>query len=181
MFRNTTQTYGSLTKFLHWSIFILVCIQFYFALVRKFFPPDSLERANYMLMHKSFGITLLIISILFILWRISNLNPSPLANESRWKQISAKIVQHSLLLLLLIIPVLGYLMANASGKKLSFFGLFFLPDLISANKNLSVIFNQLHEKLSYVLLALLSLHVLASLHHHFILKNNVLSRMLYFK
>ena len=77
-------------------------------------------------------------------------------------------------------PILGYLMTYANGKTVSFFGLFTLPRLISENQNLGDIFFHFHQTLGYILFALITLHIAAALHHHFILKDIILKRMLPF-
>ncbi|MGC1181602.1 cytochrome b [Legionella sp.] len=180
MLRNTTKSFGSLAKLFHWLIVILICTQFYLIWGQDLFPQKSLIRIQYILLHKSFGVTLFILGVLFIVWRTINLKPEAPEPQPHWKHIVAKIVHHSLLTLIILMPILGYLMSTADGRTVSFFGLFTLPNLITKNENLSTFFFQVHETLAYVLLALISLHVAAALHHHFILKDRVLKRMLPF-
>lgn len=174
MLRNTKKNFGSITKFLHWLIFILIASQFYFIWFKNTSP------SLYMMLHKSIGISLLLISFLFILWNVFNTQPLPLTFQPRWQYITAKIVQHSLLTLLLLIPIVGYLLSCTNGKLINFFGLLTLPCLISQNKHLSAIFFVSHQILAYTILALVCIHSIAALYHHFIAKDNVLKKMLPF-
>jgi cytochrome b561 len=77
-------------------------------------------------------------------------------------------------------PILGYLMSVADGRAVSFFGLFNLPNLISANQQMADFYFQTHSILGYVFAVLIGLHVAAALHHHFFIKDDVLKKMLPF-
>jgi cytochrome b561 len=178
MLKNSRSAFGGLSKLLHWLVALLVCVQFYLIWGKNLFTKGSSVRIEYVLLHKSFGVVIFILALLFALWRISNKKPLLSEVQPRWKHLSAKIAHHSLLMLIVVLPVLGYLMTNASGKSVNFFGLFNLPNLISKNENLGNVFYQTHQILGYLLLVLIGLHLLAALHHHFILKDNVLKRML---
>ena len=180
MLRNTTRHFGSISKLLHWFVFVLLTAQFLFIWQYNISFKGSPEKLHYMLLHKSVGITVLIFGIVFIIWRIINKQPLPPETQPGWKRIAAKIVHNSLLILIVIMPVLGYLLSCAAGRAVSFFGLFTLPSLIPENKNLTSILDFAHEKLGFLILILVGIHVLAAFHHHFILKDNILKRMLPF-
>jgi cytochrome b561 len=72
------------------------------------------------------------------------------------------------------------MMSSARGFPVSWFGFFQLPDLVPKNKTLYDVFLGTHEALQWVLYTVVALHVLAALKHHFMLKDNVLKRMLPF-
>lgn len=180
MLRNTTKSFGSLTKLFHWLLFFLICMQFYFIWGQDLFPQESPVRLQYILLHKSFGLTILFLGVLFIIWRFINPQPLSLKSQPYWKHIIAKCVHHTLLTFIILMPILGYLMSCADGRTVSFFGLFNMPCSISKNEYLSNLFFQMHEKIGYLFLILIGIHIFAAMHHHFILKDNVLKRMLPF-
>lgn len=180
MLRNTFKSFGSITKWLHGLIFALVCLQFYLVWGQELFPTGSAIKTQYTLLHKSFGLLLFLIAALFVLWRTLNEKPLLLITPPRWQQIAAKAVHHTLLTLLLLIPMVGYLMACADGRSVRFFNLFTFPCLMPANEQLSTILFLAHTKLGYLLFILICLHGLAALYHHFILKDGILKRILPF-
>ena len=180
MLKNTTSRFGSVSQLFHWLIFILFTLQFLLIWRKDALPKGSPEKLSYMLMHKSVGVTVFMLGILFILWRMMNVQPIPPASQSRWKLIAATIVHKSLLTLMVLMPLVGYLLSCAAGKAVSFFGLFALPSLVPENKYLASIMDAAHGTLAVLICILVGIHVLAALQHHFIIKDNVLKRMLPF-
>ncbi len=166
-----------MTKLLHWLIFILITAQFYFVWSLS---ENSPLTGPYIMLHKSVGMTLLILGILFFIWHIFNVKPLPPETQPRWQYIISKAVHHTLFLLIMLMPIIGYLLTCADGKPINFFGLFTIPCLISANEHLGGIMFLAHETLAFVILFLVGVHILAALYHHFIYKDNVLKRMLPF-
>jgi len=179
MLRNTLSRFGSITKFLHWSLFALVCVQFYLIWQRSLFPKDAPEKTSLILTHKSIGITILGLAFLFWLWKAINVKPA-LPHQARWEYILAKIVQHSLLIIIVLMPITGFLLSNAGGRPTLYFGLFEIPAIIGPNKELAGIFDAMHETFAYLIVFLVSLHIIGALRHHFLLKDNVFKRMLPF-
>lgn len=180
MLKNTLNAFGSISRFFHWVIALLVCAQFYWVWSPNFITFSDAIKTQYVLLHKSLGISILALAILFILWRMVTIRPSD-PSQPYWKQIIAKIVHYSLFILLLAMPILGYLMSVADGRTVRFFGLFDLPNLISANPKMADLYFQTHSILGYVFVILIGLHVAAALHHHFIVKDDVLKKMLPFR
>ena len=180
MLRNTLKSFGSITKWLHWLAFILVTAKFYLIWFHEGFPKGSPEKMLYMMLHKSVGITILMLGILFVIWHIINVKPLSPKSQPHWQYIIAKIVHHALLTLLILMPIVGYLLTCSYAKPVNFFGLFTIPCMISKNEHLGNILDFTHETLGYLILVLVGIHILAALYHHFIVKDNVLKRMLPF-
>ena len=179
MLKNTLNAFGSVSKLFHWAIALLVCAKFYWVWSPNFISISDVIKTQYVLLHKSLGVTILVLALLFMLWRMVTLRPSD-PSQPYWKYILAKIVHYSLFILLLAMPVLGYLMSAADGRAVNFFGLFDLPNLISPNPHMADLYFQAHSILGYVFAVLIGLHVAAALHHHFIVKDDVLRKMLPF-
>ncbi|WP_428414071.1 cytochrome b, partial [Legionella sp.] len=154
MLKNTLNAFGSVSKFFHWVIALLVCAQFYWVWSPDFISISDAIKTQYVLLHKSFGVAILVLALLFILWRMVTIRPST-PSQPYGKHILAKIVHYSLLILLLALPILGYLMSTAAGRAISFVGLFDLPNLISPNRHIADFCFQTHSILGFVFAVLI--------------------------
>jgi cytochrome b561 len=128
--------------------------------------------------HKSFGITVLIITLLRFGWRVINIIPPLPGAMTPWQRLLAHLSHLGLYALLLLMPLTGWLMSSAKGIPVSVFGWFILPQLITPDKILGEFLEELHELFAWGLLGLIALHTSAALLHHFYYKDTVLMRML---
>jgi cytochrome b561 len=174
--KNTTSEWGSLARLLHWIIAVLVVLQFVLAWTADEMPEDSPQQLTLIARHISFGITLLALAAVRILWRFGTPTPAPPAGARGWETKLAHATLGSLYLLLLAIPISGYLMTAAHGDPVAWFGVQLLS-LVSKDAAIGRPAHEAHEILGWVLLVLVGLHVLAALKHHFIARNDVLRRM----
>lgn len=177
LIKNTSEKFGILTKTLHWLIALLFFSQFFLIYRRGAFPKGSLEKAQYLLLHESFGVTVFILGALMITWRF--LNPRPIfpMNMSYLETIAAKTVHTLLYLYMLAMPLSGVLMALLGGYDVFFFG-HQLPNPFMKNEKLADLFFNFHEASAYIIGALVGIHVFAAFYHRFVKKDNVLNRML---
>lgn len=173
--RNTTTAWGSLARLLHWLIFLLVIMQFVTAWSGDALPRESPAKLALEARHISFGFTVLLLTIVRIGWRLGNPTPTPAAG-TRIETLVAHATLGLLYLLLLAIPLSGWVMAGGHGDALAWFGTP-LPALVQKGSALGRPAHEAHELLGWVLLALVALHVLAALKHHFVARNDVLRRM----
>lgn len=178
MLRNTTKKFGVFEKLIHWSIFIVISAQYYLVWGQDLFPEGAPIRDEYTLLHKSLGLVALLLGLFFVLWRRMNERPLPPYLQPRWQKVIATMTHHLLLTILILMPLLGYFMSCASGKTISFFGLYTLPNLIGPHEQLGKLLFQAHVKLGDLFIILIGLHIVAALYHHFIIKDNVLKRMI---
>lgn len=175
--QNSTERFGALTKLLHWTIFILFLGQYFLVYRREYFPKDSPEKLQYILLHKSIGVVLLLLAFFMLAWRHVGQRPLPL-NGNSLERYLAKITHILLYLCMLIMPLSGILMSLYAGYSVSVFGLFNLPFALTKNEALGNVMYTTHVWTSYAVIGLVSLHVLAALFHHFVRKDKVLTRML---
>lgn len=173
--RNTAENYGSLAKLLHWSILLLIIVQYFLAESADELPdgPGKLQLIG---QHKSLGIVLLLLAVARIAWKLANRGlPAPVG-EGLVKKAAA--AGHGLLYLLILVqPLSGWAMSSAAGYPVSVFGAFKMPALVGANPELHEFLEDTHEALFYALVAVAVLHAAAALYHHFVLKDGVLRRM----
>jgi cytochrome b561 len=174
--RNTAEHYGSLAKFLHWSIVILIIAQYFLAEIAHDLPKGP-EALAWMTRHKSIGMLILLLAIARIGWRLANKGlPTPIGEGFLKKAASAG---HGLLyLLILAIPLSGWAMTSAANGPVPFFGLFEFPAIVGENHDLHEALEEVHEALFNAVFILAVGHALAALYHHFILKDSTLRRML---
>lgn len=179
MLKNNTKAYGSIAKAFHWIMFLLVvamlCVGFYMVGLEA--TPDKFKIYGW---HKSFGATLLFLALLRVLWRFTNPVPLLPKHLNSAQRFAAKATHILLYTLLIVMPLSGWLMSSAAGFSVSFFGLFTLPNLIAADKEVLAFLKEAHEILALLLIGLAMLHIAAALLHHFYYKDNVLRRMLPF-
>ncbi|MCS5711056.1 cytochrome b/b6 domain-containing protein [Candidatus Berkiella aquae] len=177
---NTTEKFGSLTKLLHWAIFILFVVQYYLVYRREYFPKGSSEKMQYMMLHKTFGLCAIFLALMMLIWRYVGTRPNMPSNMSGLERVSAKLVHFLLYLAMLVMPITGILMSQFGQRPIPFFNWFSVPNLLSKNEALSGFFYNAHKISSYIVIGIVALHILAALFHHTVRKDTVLKRMLPF-
>ncbi len=161
---------------LHWLIALLVLATFPLGLYMADLPlsPDKLRLYSY---HKWIGVTVFALMLLRTGWRLTHQPPVLPASTPRWQQRASHAVHAALYVLLFAVPLSGWLMSSAKGVTTVWFGVVPLPDLLDKNKALGETLAEVHEVLSFALVALALLHVAAALKHHFIDRDGLLARM----
>lgn len=176
MNENSKKHYAASIKFLHWIIALLVigmlCI--------GFFMDDFSKQSKVIVypLHKSIGLTILFLTLIRFIWVQYRGKPDLPLTMKLWEKITSRIVQYSFYVLLIIMPLSGWIMSVAAGKTPSYFGLFDLSlPWIGIDKPLAEFMAESHETIAWILIALIILHVGGALKHHFIDKDNVLKSM----
>lgn len=138
------------------------------------------DREDLVTLHKSIGITVLGLVLIRLANRVRMREQLPKSvNGAGTPAYIVEAVVHRLLyVLMLAVPLLGWLKTNAAGHAASCFGLFSLPTLITKSRELSHLLGQLHSLTAYGLAALIGLHVLGALAHRIFKAQNILPRIL---
>jgi cytochrome b561 len=174
--RNTTHRWGAVAQLLHWLIVALLILQITLALVAD--ELHGMQKLAMLARHKSVGLTILVLALLRLLWRWANPTPPLPSTLKPYERALARLTHTLLYVLLFALPLSGWTMSSARGFPVSWFGFFQLPDLVPKDKPLYEALVETHEILASVLVAAVVLHVAAALKHHFLLKDDVLKRML---
>ncbi len=178
-FLNTKQRFGAFTKLLHWLIAIGFSVQFYLVYRRDFMLDEDPFKLSYILWHKQLGFYLFFVALLMIVSRHLGTRPDFPSSMSRAHVIFSKVGHTVLYLLMLSMPVGGYLMSCYGGRPIMLFGKYAVPALVQPNEAMGDLLYKWHAGiLPYVVMAVVGGHILAALYHHFGLKDNVLKRML---
>ena len=174
--KNTQNAYGMLTKIFHWpTAFIilgLILVGLYMGSL-----PNGPDKFEIYALHKSFGILVLWLVGLRLLWRFLTKQPDHHQNHQLWERFLAKLARLLLYVAMIGMPLSGWLMSSAGEYPVPFFGLQ-MPDLVGKNPDLAKLMHEVHEILSYVLIAAIGLHAVGALKHHFIDGDNTLVRMM---
>ncbi|WP_206750247.1 cytochrome b/b6 domain-containing protein [Idiomarina seosinensis] len=175
MLKNTEARYGIIAIVIHWLTALIVIGLFalgWWMLTLTYY--DEWYRLGPW-WHKSFGITLLGITVLRVLWTLFNTKPKPIG--SKLERLGAKAGHLLLYLLLFTVMISGFLISTADGSSISVFGLFPVPAIITDLPSQADIAGEVHWYSAVALLILAGGHALASLKHHFINKDSTLIRM----
>ena len=178
-FRNTTNSWGALSKALHWLIVLLIINQWVIA-ERADALPLGLAKLQVLAWHKSFGITILGLAVIRLLWRWMNPTPDLRAETKPWERVLAKLTHVLLYALIFAMPLTGWMMSSAKNFPVSWFRLFQLPDLVQPDEAMFHRMQDLHHLLFKILVGVALLHIAGALKHHFVDRNDVLKRMLPF-
>ncbi len=161
---------------LHWLIALLVlanlALGLYVSDLRL--SPTKLQLIAY---HKWIGMTVLLLVLPRLLLRFIRPAPPPLPGPA-WQRKAAAATHGLLYVLMIAVPMTGWLMSSAKGFPVVMFGAVQLPDLVGKSEALGDFFEEAHEWLTNGLLALVLLHVAAALKHHLIDRDATLARML---
>lgn len=180
LLRNTLDRFGVVHKGFHWVMALLVIGMIVLGLSMTRIDPPTPTMFQLYGLHKSIGITVLLLAVLRVLWRVTNIRPLSLPSHQRWEKILAEIVHGLLYLALLVMPLSGWLMSSAKGFSVSVFGWFTLPDLIKPSDDMAALMVTVHEVAAYTLIVMLGLHVAGALKHHLIDRDDTLRRMIPF-
>ena len=169
--------YTATAKLLHWLIALMIfgMLGFGFYMTGLDLSPTKLELYSW---HKWAGVTVFMLVLVRLAWRIGHRPPALPAHMPAIERLAAHAGHHLLYLLMLAIPLSGWLMSSAKGFQTVWFGVLPLPDLLAKDKALGNLLETVHVALNFTLIAVLLGHVGAALKHHFIDRDDVLTRML---
>ncbi|WP_052071678.1 cytochrome b [Sphingopyxis sp. MWB1] len=167
--------YTKVAIWLHWIIGLAVLTNIGIAMLTEGLPRET--RGALMDIHKPLGITVLALTILLILWRIGHRAPPPPAAMPGWQRPISKMVHFLFYVLLILLPLSGWIWFSAAGYPIDFFGLFEVPALVAPDKALADAMHERHEFLGLSMLALAALHILAALKHQLVDRTGILARM----
>ncbi|MDD5181094.1 MAG: cytochrome b [Gallionellaceae bacterium] len=164
---------------LHWLTALLILVAFPLGVYMHELKlsPLKLQLVSY---HKWIGVTIFLLTLARLAWRVKHVPPPLPDTIPLWQQRAAQGLHYLLYVLLLCIPISGWLMSSAKGVPVVYLGLVQLPDLVGKDKALGDRLQEIHEALDFGLLALVGMHVAAAIKHHFIDKDTTLLRMLPF-
>jgi cytochrome b561 len=167
--------YDSIAILLHWITAILVLTQFALAHTWGFAPKPT--RHLMIVGHMSFGIMLSAVLIVRIGWRLTPGHQSPVSAVG-WIERAAKGVHYLLYALLAAEAVLGFVLRWSGDESMSFFGLLIPAPFAPTSKATHHAIGEAHDLVGWAIIAIAAVHAGAALFHHYVLRDDVLKRML---
>ena len=172
-----TTHYTATAKLLHWLmaalLFGLLALGFYMHDLPL--SPTKLQIYSW---HKWAGVTAFLLLAFRLLWRVTHRPPALPESMPKLMQFAAHAGHLMLYLLMIAIPLSGWLMSSAKGFQTVYFGILPIPDLLDKNKELGELLALVHKSLNLLFVAVLTGHIGAALKHHFIDQDDILKRML---
>jgi cytochrome b561 len=177
LIRNTAERFGLVAKTLHWLTLLLLVGSFTLAIsmVNMPFSPRKLEFYSW---HKWVGVTIFLVVLLRLGWRLANPVPQQPSGTPRWQQRLAGLSHAALYAILIVMSVTGWIMSSALNLPVVYLGLIHIPSPFGVDRALGESMKIVHLSLAVALLAMVTIHALAALYHHLFLRDDVLRRML---
>ena len=173
-YKNTAFTYGLIAKLFHWIIALLVismlCFGFFMGDFSKALQPTVYNT------HKLIGLTILTLMVCRLLWALTNIKPVLPLGTKPFEKLAERTGHFTFYLLLLLMPLTAWVGTSMAGQPPHLFGTkLALP--IHGSKALIETCFELHNTIAVLLIVLVTGHVMAALYHHFLRRDNILSRM----
>jgi cytochrome b561 len=182
--RNSRRRFGWVAMGFHWLMAAAILFTFCLGLYMTSLEVGA-EQFELFQLHKSLGVTILLLAVLRVLWRLVNPVPPLPAGMAGWERGLAHVSHYGLYVLMFLVPVIGWCVVSVSPLGLPTF-LYnqvewpHIPFLAAVeNKEAAEAgFVQAHLVMAWLLIFLFFLHVAGALKHHFISRDDTLKRML---
>ena len=175
MLKNTNVNYGLVARFFHWGMALL-----FFGMFPLGYIMESLSDSDFKFslfdLHKATGLCLFSLVALRLFWRFISAQPGLPRTVPLWQRRAASWNIILLYVFMVVMPISGFLTSTLGGHKITFYSLFTISP-IAQDKGASEFFAGVHGWVSYVMIAAFVLHLLGALYHHYLLKDNVLKRI----
>lgn len=185
--RNSENSWGLVALLIHWLMALALTGLIVFGLLMvNAFKADGLDASVFGMgiydafqTHKSFGLTLFALVLFRMVWRAFNPPPKLPDDMPAIERLAAHAGHLALYFLMIAIPVSGWLMASSSPWEIPtyYFGLFQVWHPLGPDEAMETLLKRVHFWLSMGLVFTVATHIVAALKHHFINKDEVLSRM----
>jgi cytochrome b561 len=173
----TPTTYDPLLRKIHWATAILFIVAMLIGLYCGLQEPGTSPRRELLDIHKSLGVTLFALAILRVLVRLSTQAPPEPAAFGPAVRLAARLNHGALYLILFVMPVTGYMFSSAGGYSLRYFWMFSWPRLFAGNQTIARAGETTHGLLAYFVYLVVTLHIVATLWHVWVKRDDTLSRM----
>lgn len=174
---NNPARYGALSIGLHWLMLLLLAAVYASMELRGIFPKGSALYNGMKAWHYMLGLSVFVLVWIRLAARLLTPTPAITPALPQWQMRFSLWMHAALYLLMIVLPLLGWLVLSAGGKPIPFFGLE-LPALIAENKGNARQIKDLHEAIATAGYFLIGLHAAAALFHHYWVRDNTLRRML---
>lgn len=171
--------YNAVARWLHWvTVLLILVVATCGVILGSFDVPKGPFKDWLFYLHENFGILIFVVVAIRLVTRLIN-PPAPLPEEVNDNIRRAAKANHVLLYVILFLqPAMGFLITNASGFRLNWFGQIPLPFLIAKDKSTVDTLLGWHSLGALILLILVLLHIAGAIYHGLIRRDGVVQRML---
>ena len=177
MLKDTATAYGWISIGIHWLMALTIFAMFGLGLYMVELSYYDAWYKGSLELHKSIGIMLILVLMVRVAWRFTNITPEELPGP-KWEQRAGKLMHIGLYLAMALLLLSGFLISTADGRGINVFELFIVPAAPWSIDNQEDIAGEIHEVLAWLLILMAAAHALAAIKHQFINKDNGLKRML---
>ena len=170
-------TYNGVAKIFHWFIVVLLVVQFGVGWTMPDIRHDT-KPAGLIAWHLSVGMFILLVMLMRVGWRMGTAVPATPSDLAPALRLVSRLTHFLLYAVAIVLPLVGWINADARGWAVTLFGLFSLPALVSSGSSWGMKMGDVHQTIAIVLLGAVGLHVLGALYHRLVLKDTLLARML---
>ncbi|MEL6774723.1 MAG: cytochrome b [Pseudomonadota bacterium] len=181
---NTTEGWGLVHRAIHWGAAAVILFQLGMGFYMVNVVTDIFVRFDYTQTHKSWGFIAFALVILRLAWRWTNPRPAPVA-MARWQHLASEGAHIALYVLMVAMPISGWLMSSASplqdqyGIENKVFDWFVLPDpFVPGTADLEKVLKAIHLYCGFAIAAIIGIHAAAALKHQFVDRDGLLRRMI---
>ncbi|MCF2948187.1 cytochrome b [Paraglaciecola aquimarina] len=176
MLKNSNNQFGLISKLVHWisALMLLTLFAVGFWMVDLSYYSEWYRVAPYY--HKAFGLLLFALTLFRITWKFATPQPDTIAKSST-ERTFARLGHIALYIAMLVIMMSGYLISTADGRGIELFSIVTIPSMGELIPNQEDVAGVIHEYAAYTIMVLIVGHITAALKHHFIDKDETLTRM----
>jgi cytochrome b561 len=174
---NVPERYGRVAITLHWLIAALIAAQIAFGWFLGEVPRGTPMRGFYVNLHKSTGLTIALLIVLRLGWRLTHQPPRLPSFMPAWERVASRVNHLALYVCMLVMPASGYIASNFSKFGVKLFNVVVIPPWGVDDKRIYAVFNTMHIVTSYLFVGLIALHVFAAVRHA-LRRDGVFARML---
>jgi len=175
MIRNTVTAYGSVAKFFHWVVFLLLACMLVFGYFLDDIPKD-IQPLTYNI-HKLTGLTILALMVLRLGWRLINPKPQLIRDVPVWQRKIERLVHFLMYFFVMLMPIAGWVGSSAAGHN-PHIGRYVFSLPVPKSEALADAAFWYHNNIALIIIGLISVHFLAALYHQYIRRDNIIGKML---
>jgi cytochrome b561 len=169
--------YGRVAIAFHWLIAVFVLAQIAFGWFLEEIPRGTPMRGFYVNLHKSTGLTLALLIVFRLGWRLTHPPPQLPSFVPPWERVASRVNHLGLYICMLVMPSSGYIASNFSKYGVKLFNVILLSPWGIDDRRIYAVFNTMHVATSYLFVGLIALHILAAVRHG-VRRDGVVARML---
>jgi cytochrome b561 len=175
--RSEINSYDPIQRDFHWLMAAVILTAICVGLYAVNLPKEDATRGFWFGIHKSLGMTAFFLAILRIGWRLLHDTPRYRVPLGRFTRLAASATHAALYVLMVAVPIGGYVLSTASAHPVSWFGLYTFPSVVPVDKSLAKLAENAHVTGAFILIMVIALHIVAAIWHHWFKRDEVMARM----